>query len=210
MSLPKNKDGINRREFISRTGMIAIASSMPGFVSCDAENPNKLQGKDCHTTADILGPFYKAGAPFRVDIIPSDDTNAPLIVRGKVFGDCDTELEDSVVEIWNANAVGEYDNATFGFRGRHKTGSDGVYVFKTIVPGRYLNGGEFRPSHIHFRITAPDYQELVSQIYFKDDPFIAGDPWAGDPRASERILATGKDENDTDTITFDIYLKRFV
>lgn len=206
----QNKDDIGRREFISKTAGFAIAISVPVLASCKDENSNSAPKKNCNTTADILGPFYKADAPFRMDIIPSGDATPSLIVRGKVFGDCDTELGDAVVEIWNANTAGEYDNATFGFRGRHKTASDGLYAFKTIVPGRYLNGGEFRPSHIHFRITAPDYQELVSQIYFKDDPFIAGDPWAGDPRASERILALGKDENDTDTITFDIYLKRLV
>jgi hypothetical protein len=46
----------------------------------------------------------------------------------------------------------------------------------------------------------------VSQIYFKDDPFIATDPWAGDPTAAERILIIAKDENGTDSITFDIHL----
>jgi catechol 1,2-dioxygenase len=210
MSLRK-KDRIDRREFISKTGMIAVAISVPGFVSCADDRPDNVLKKDCNTTADILGPFYKPDAPFREDIVPSGTAEAPLMIQGKVFGDCDTELKGAVVEIWNADAEGKYDDSNaFRFRGRHKTDEDGIYRFRTIIPGRYLNGGTYRPSHFHFRITAPGYGELVSQIYFKDDPFIAKDPWAGDPAAAERILALGKDENDTDTITFDVYIKRLV
>ena len=208
------KNDIDRREFVSKTARIAVAISMPVFVSCKDDNNNAPEPvtppkkEDCNTTVDILGPFYKPDAPFREDIIPPENTALPLIVQGKVFGDCETALKDAVAEIWNANAEGEYDNTTFKFRGRYKTGQDGSYRFKTIVPGRYLNGAEYRPSHIHFQITAPGYQVLVSQIYFKDDPFIASDPWASDPKASERILTIESDNSGIDMVTFDIYLIR--
>lgn len=202
-----NKDWIGRREFISKTGMFAVAISVPGFVSCTEDSPDNMLKKDCNTTVDILGPFYKADAPLREDIVPSGTAEAPLMIRGKVFGDCDTELKDAMVEIWNADAEGEYDDSNaFRFRGRYRTDEDGVYRFKTIIPGRYLNGATYRPSHIHFRITAPGYRELVSQVYFKDDPFIPDDPWASDSRASERILVIGRDANGFDTVIFDIYL----
>ena len=213
MNVP-HKNDISRRQFVSTTARIAVAISVPVFVSCKDRNNNPPEPvvppeeEDCKTTADILGPFYKEGAPFREDIIPPENTASPLIVRGKVFGDCETVLKDAVVEIWNANGEGEYDNGTFEFRGRYKTEQDGGYSFRTIVPGRYLNGAEYRPSHIHFRITAPGYQELVSQIYFKDDPFIDSDPWAGDPKASERILTLESDNSGIDMVAFDIYLIR--
>jgi catechol 1,2-dioxygenase len=203
----KNKRG-NRRDFIKDTVLVAVSISLPGFISCKNEQHAPVPVKEkCITTDDILGPFYQAGAPFREEIIPSGNTGAPLLVRGKVFSYCDAAVKDAIVEIWNADDNGEYDTSTeFRFRGRYQTLTDGVYSFRTIIPGRYLNGGEFRPSHIHFRITAPGHQELVSQIYFKDDPFIDDDPWAGSEKASERILTLGKDENGTDTVTFDIHL----
>ena len=202
-----NEKLLGRRQFIRNSTLVAVSISLPGFVSCKEKTEILPDEEDCVTTDDILGPFYKAGAPFREDIIPLGNTGVPLFVEGKVFTGCDTVLNDAVVEIWNADDDGAYDTSDeFRFRGRYKTEADGIYRFKTIIPGRYLNGATFRPSHIHFRITAPVHQELISQIYFKDDPFIAGDPWAGSSKATERILTIGQDVYGTDTVNFNIYL----
>lgn len=204
------QSNINRRNFIKSSALFAVAVSMPSFSGCrenvDTTLPPPIPN-DCQTTADILGPYYKAGAPLGENIIPVGDQTAPLIIEGKVFSHCEDVLTDAVVEIWNADAEGVYDiSDQFLFRGKYTTLSDGVYRFKTIIPGRYLNGSTYRPSHIHFRITAPGQRELVSQIYFKEDPFIDADPWASKANAKERILTIGKDANDVDTITFDIHL----
>jgi protocatechuate 3,4-dioxygenase beta subunit len=208
MNQEKNK--IGRREFLAKSTLVAVAISMPVTISCKESNAADPVSNECsETTKDILGPYYKAGSPIRENIIPSENTAPPLLIKGIIFSDCDTEVKDALVEIWNANEDGEYDTSpNFKFRGSYKTSSDGHYRFETIYPGRYLNGSDYRPSHIHFRITAPNHQELVSQIYFKNDPYIPKDPWASDPNALERILVINKDTNDTDTVTFDIYLNR--
>lgn len=202
------KDTLERRDFIRITALFAVAVSVPVVLSCKDDGstlPSAEAG--CKTTDDILGPFYKAGAPFREDIVPEGSAGTPLVIAGRVFSGCDQPLQEATVEIWNANAEGAYDTTSqYLFRGQFSTGAGGDYRFRTIIPGRYLNGGTFRPSHLHFRITAPGHQELVSQIYFKDDPYIAGDPWAADPRAKERILPVQPDANGTDSVTFDIYL----
>jgi catechol 1,2-dioxygenase len=199
-------NNINRRDFIKTSSLFAVAVTLPVLHGCkDDDTDNETD--DCHTTADILGPYYKAGAPLGENIIPVGDETPPLLIEGKVFSHCENLLPDAVVEIWNADVGGTYDTSEqFLFRGKYQTDADGVYKFKTIIPGRYLNGGTYRPSHIHFRITAPDHRELVSQIYFKEDPFIEADPWASAAKAKERILTIEKDANNVDTITFDIHL----
>ena len=201
----------NRRYFLKTSALFAMAVSVPAFYSCkkaQSPNPKDKEGGDCPTTTeDILGPFYKAGAPIRENIVPPNSTGLPLFIAGKVFSDCDTVIPNALVEIWNANEEGAYDTSdAYHFRGAFKTAADGVYRFETIIPGRYLNGREYRPSHIHFRITAPGHRELVSQVYFQDDPFIASDPWASRENARERILAVEKDENGVDKVNFDIFL----
>ena len=197
----------NRREFLKKTTLFAFAVSTPVLNSCRGDNPAKTPEETCVTTPDILGPFYKAGAPFKEDISASSSAT-PLIMEGRVLKDCDTVLPGAIVEIWNADENGSYDISTeFKFRGQCQTQQNGMYRFKTIIPGRYLNGNTYRPSHIHFRITAPGYGELVSQVYFKDDPFINGDPWASTAKASERILIVKRNIDGMDTVNFDIYLK---
>lgn len=163
---------------------------------------------DCKTTSDILGPFYRANAPFRSDLTFPNQKGTKLVIKGRVYSqDCETLLKDAIVDIWQASDDGDYDNTTDDFlhRGRYTVDEDGEYQFKTIIPGKYLNGDTFRPSHVHFRVTAAQHKELVSQIYFKDDPYIESDPWASDPEAKMRILPL-EDLDGVKTVTFDIYL----
>ena len=122
---------------------------------------------------------------------------------------CDS-LRNALVEIWHCNVDGEYDNDSedFKLRACWRTNEKGEYYFKTILPGKYLNGELYRPAHIHFRVTEKDSKELVSQIYFRGDPNITKDPWASQNKAKLRILQiTPEDINGNLTIRFDIYLK---
>ena len=64
-------------------------------------------------------------------------------------------------EFWPANPEGEYDDA---HRATVPAGGGGKYRFESNVPVSY--GG--RPPHIHIRVTAPGYRELVTQHYPED------------------------------------------
>jgi catechol 1,2-dioxygenase len=156
--------------------------------------------KTCRSTAqDIIGPFYRFGAPFQTKLLGPDESGQRLIVAGTVYSsDCRTRLPNTLIEVWQANDVGLYDtdkpgNFTernaFRLRGMMLTDQQGNYEFETIVPGRYpippnLPGlekyaGLTRPAHIHFRVSESLHVPLTTQLYFRDDPFIAKDPWAG-------------------------------
>jgi catechol 1,2-dioxygenase len=205
-SLTLNKS-MDRRNFLKASSLTAIALSTFGSV-VNAGN-GTFEG-DCETTDDILGPFYRPNAPERENMTSKTLEGSRIRVKGKVFGDdCKTVLKDAVVEIWHCNTLGEYDNKSpeFNQRAKWTTRADGAYSFLTIVPGKYLNGELYRPSHIHFRVSAKGYKELVSQIYFKGDPEITADPWASQQKAKSRILdifpATVESELG---VLFDIYL----
>ena len=53
------------------------------------------------------------------------------------------------------------------------------YTLPTDGPvGRYLEAiGQhpWRPAHIHFKVTAPGHQTLVTQVLFPDDPYLEND-----------------------------------
>ena len=139
----------------------------------------------------------------------AEDGGAPLVVAGTIYANnCVTPLPGASIDVWQADGDGNYDNDSeaYRFRSRLIAGEDGGYTFNTNLPGKYLNGGQLRPSHIHFRVTAESYRELISQIYFKDDPAIAADPWASSPGAELRILTVGELETGEKSVRFDIYL----
>ncbi|MEN8928356.1 MAG: hypothetical protein ABF242_04090 [Flavobacteriales bacterium] len=204
---------MNRKEFIINSSLAAFAVAVS---SCKKdEEPNTGGGikpvEACLTTSDILGPFYRAGAPDRYDLTFAGLTGNVIELKGKVFKeDCSTALENALVEVWHCDTDGDYDNTSSAFlhRGVRNTNSAGEYGFKTILPGKYKNGALYRPSHIHFKITHPDSEDLVSQIYFQNDPHIEEDPWASSENAERRILPiTLEDINGNLAIEFDISLK---
>lgn len=200
---------LQRRAFLKQATLYAFSVSALGCVTPAKPGTPDPQPSGCGTTADILGPFYRPGAPFRTALAVPGHTAPALLVKGTVFGaDCTTPLADALVEYWQSDSAGKYDNDSpdFRFRGQFRTGADGQYAFSTIVPGRYLNGNAYRPSHIHFRITAPGHRELVSQVYFKDDPYVAADPWASRPAAKLRILTLEQGADGGQTVSFPIYL----
>jgi catechol 1,2-dioxygenase len=197
---------MNRREFILKSTMFAFAVTTWGIVS--ANRKTGLFAGDCDTTSDILGPFYRPKAPIRSDMMFRGIKGEPITIKGIAYGsDCITPLKNCMVEVWHASSEGEYDNNSkeYRHRARFVTGEDGKYEFRTIIPGKYLNGEVFRPKHYHFRITAEGYKELVSQIYFQGDPYIDTDPWASAPKAKLRILDT-IEENKERAVVFNIYM----
>src|SRR5215471_18534418 len=63
------------------------------------------------TETNILGPFYRQGAPYRAKITPPLEAWTVLLIRGRVWGhDTKKPLALATLDIWQANAKGRYDN----------------------------------------------------------------------------------------------------
>ena len=172
----------DRRDFLKKGVIATLASFIP--FKLKAQNTS-----DCEpTTSDILGPFFSEGAPETSSIIPEDYDGARLFLSGKLSStDCEA-ISNAVIDFWQADENGDYDNVGFNFRGKIITDENGNYNLETIIPGKYLNGSQYRPSHIHLKVLAEGYDELVTQIYFQGDESISADPWAGAPSATNRII----------------------
>lgn len=182
---------MDRKDFLLKTGAAMLAFTLPirDNYAFGGGDP-KITGACVPTTTDILGPYYRDGAPFRSDLTIPGDPGTILNYKGKVTDEDCNPLANAIVDVWQANSDAEYDgtSANFNYRGRFETGADGAYTFRSVKPGWYLNGAQYRPAHIHFRVTKPGYTELITQLYFVGDPYIAADPWASDPDAEMRIV----------------------
>ena len=199
---------MDRKKFIISSSLTAFALTAFGSVVKGANGEFK---GDCDTTNDILGPFYRPNAPIRSDLTYEGLKGNRIILKGKVFkSDCITEIKDALVEIWHCNTEGEYDNDTKEYRQRAGlyTNENGEYSFTTILPGKYLNGELYRPSHIHYRVTGESSKELVSQIYFKGDKYNDTDTSASSPQAVNRILNIVKNSSGENAVTFDVVMSK--
>lgn len=142
------------------------------------------------TATNIEGPYYRAAAPFRTDLRAGVDGGVPLLLRGRVFGvGCAAPLLDALVDVWQADGAGHYDNdgtlsvppEAYRLRGRQRVSSSGLYEVRTIIPGHYLNGSQYRPAHVHVKVSAAGHRELTTQLYFDGDPYNAIDPFIKKP-----------------------------
>ncbi|MEP6607258.1 MAG: twin-arginine translocation pathway signal protein [Burkholderiaceae bacterium] len=179
-----------RRMFLQGSAALLGGAFLPDAVAA---------AKGCRPTEqDIIGPFYRFGAPFETKLAGPDEAGDRVIVAGTVYSsDCRSRVPNALIEVWQSNKAGLYDtdkpgNFTernaFRLRGMMLTDQQGHYEFETIMPGRYaippgLPGlekfaGMTRPAHIHFRVSESLHIPLTTQLYFKGDPFIAKDPFA--------------------------------
>lgn len=138
------------------------------------------------TDANIEGPYYRAGAPLRSNLLDADVSGVALLLTGRVLSlDCRSPLSNAELDIWHADDLGHYDNDgslhlpadRFRLRGRIKTDKNGAFSLSSIVPGRYLNGKVYRPAHVHVKVVAAGHQGLTTQLYFPGDPFNDVDPF---------------------------------
>lgn len=123
------------------------------------------------TESDMLGPFYKEDAPFKQRLGEGIEGER-LIITGKVMDMRCQPLKGAILDIWQANSTGEYDNKGFTLRGKVKTNNDGVYLIDTIIPKEYGQGDITRPGHIHLKVGVPNQPTLTTQLYFEGDPYL--------------------------------------
>jgi protocatechuate 3,4-dioxygenase beta subunit len=206
----------SRRIFLRNTTLVALSTSLiPLKGAANVIGQNKSSDVCNETTLDLYGqgPFYTANAP-EIPINQLADQNEEgtrLIISGVVKTlDCTEVIPNTLIDIWHANDAGAYDNVGYNLRGKTYSNAQGYYIFETIVPGKYLNGATYRPSHIHFKITPPGFPTLITQLYFEGDTDIPGDAAAsitsGNFDATSRIIPITMNSDGKYEGTWDIVL----
>ena len=192
------KENNSRRQFLRNTALAGLSLGLINTGSkANSRQPLTVLGACNPTTLDYYGqgPFYTADAPDIIDNLLAGlaEPGTRLVISGRVQTlDCTATIANTIIDIWHANAAGAYDNTGFNLRGKTLSNAEGFYIFETVLPGKYLNGASYRPSHIHFKITPPGFATLTTQLYFEGDTAIPGDAAAsittGTFDATNRII----------------------
>ena len=181
-----------RRELLTKTLLSTLSLALFTKVFGKTALARSSACQPGATPEQTSGPFYP------VDHLPHDiiDTDADLITReghtknavgeivlviGSVKTQNCTPVAGALVEIWQACATGKYNHADdpnpapldphFQYWGKAVTDANGFYRFRTIIPGAYPATDDWdRPPHIHFKVSCGGYAELITQMYFKNNP----------------------------------------
>lgn len=161
-------DGRDHKHQASRRFVLKAAAA--GFVTL---RPHELFAQQldptpaCHageapTIRQTEGPFFKPRSPERIELIESGMAGQPIEITGSVLTRSCKPIALALIDVWQANATGDYDNAGFRLRGHQFTDADGRFKLRTIVPGAY----EGRTRHIHVKVQAVGGRTLTTQLYF--------------------------------------------
>jgi len=138
------------------------------------------------TTWQTVGPFFRIG----LERLYFNDLTAPgtagerIEVRGRVLDGDGQAVPDAVIEIWQADARGNYfseaesgakdqtGGSVFRGFGRVATADDGRFYFKTIKPGQVgAPDGTLQAPHIAVSIFMRGLlRRLTTRMYFPDEP----------------------------------------
>jgi catechol 1,2-dioxygenase len=215
------KTGPERNEFLLLADVIGVSQLVE---EVNHDYPGQPVG------FALVGPFLRADAPFRqlgaADM--SDDTpGARARISGTVVDfETKTPIEDAILDTWQAATDGLYENQEeaqpdYNLRGRYRTDKNGSFELVGLMPTAYpvpTDGpvGELlraakrpanRPAHIHFIVSAPGYETLVTQVFVKGDPEIKQDVvFTG----SDKMVGDFKKEGDHFRLVYDFPLRRGV
>ncbi|WP_428929056.1 dioxygenase [Marinibacterium sp. SX1] len=177
-----------------RQEWVLLADALGLSARIEALNHPRPAGATPNTGA---GPFYRPDAPDLDNgaTISRDGKGQPLAVTGRLRGLDGRPVADALVEVWQANACGAYENQEpdhqpeHNLRGRFRSDGRGRFAFRSVMPGGYALPSDGpvgrlmgdlglcleRPAHIHLRVTAPGYERLTTHVFDRDDPAIGRD-----------------------------------
>lgn len=203
-----------RNEFVLFSDVLGL-SSLVDMVNSSKEG----------TPSSVLGPFHVQGAP---DLavggdLKRDNDGVATVVGGRVLAADGTPIEGAVLEIWQTAGNGLYSGQDdqqpeYNFYACMTTGADGRYLFSTVRPAPYTvpdDGpvGEllratgrhpWRPSHLHFIVTAGGYRSLVTEVFPSDDPYLDEDAVFG---VREKLIMEYQERHDASELPDDLAIK---
>jgi hydroxyquinol 1,2-dioxygenase len=187
----------------SHNEVVLIAGSL-GISSLVCLLNNGDHGRT-ETTANLLGPFWRAGSPRTANgesIVRSPTRGDPIFVTAWIKDREGRPVADAEVDVWHTSGAGIYENqdstqADMNLRGKFTTDTEGRISFRSVKPAGYpipVNGPvgdllraqgrhNMRPAHIHFLIYKPGFKTQFSQVYSSDDPNLETDVQFGVTRA---------------------------
>jgi protocatechuate 3,4-dioxygenase beta subunit len=190
-------------DFLTRTGQICSGERQEFILLSDTLGVSMLVDAINHrrpvgaTENTVFGPFHVAGAPEREmgAHISFDGKGESCLFEGRVIDLHGNPVVGARLDVWSDNAEGYYDVQQPGIqpkwnnRGIFTTGEDGRYRFVGIRPVSYpipddgpvggmlsaLGRHPYRPAHMHFMVTAPGFEKVVTHTFVGDDAYITSD-----------------------------------
>lgn len=161
-----------RRAFLRTLALTPFVLAPPALIgltrkSTGTAGPPRLaptpacDDDDEPTIAQTEGPFFKPRSPERRTLLEPGLAGTTLVVSGVVLTRSCKPVANALLDFWQADDGGVYDNEGFRLRGHQFADAKGAFQLESIVPGLYQG----RTRHVHVKVQAPDRRPLTTQLY---------------------------------------------
>jgi protocatechuate 3,4-dioxygenase beta subunit len=165
-----------RRQLLHGLTQAAVVSQLPHAFAVAAQTPSLLTTPACGapakaTSEQTEGPYFKRSSPLRQSLLDDGGPGERLRLTGRVLDTRCQPVANALLDFWQADAAGAYDNRGFRMRGHQFSDAAGTFRLDTVLPGLYPG----RTRHIHVKVQAPGGRVLTTQLYFPDEAANRGD-----------------------------------
>ena len=185
-----------RRRFLYRCAALPMLAGVPALAEEMAPTP--VCRADGLTPPQTEGPFFTPASPPRTSLLEPGLAGRRIVVEGFVLSTRCRPLAGVLLDFWQADDRGAYDNAGFRLRGHQFSDAAGRYRLETVLPGLYPG----RTRHIHVKLGIPGRPLLTTQLYF---PGEAANP--RDALFDRRLLLSAAGEAPGAPARFDFVLE---
>ncbi|WP_321829051.1 dioxygenase [Thalassovita sp.] len=174
-----------RHEFVLLSDVLGLSSLV-----------DMLHSREDATSSSVLGPFHVSNPP-PLEIggdMKRDFEGEVLLVEGTVRDTEGNPIPGAEIDIWQTAPNGLYssqdpDQDIHSFHGLMKADENGRYAFTTVRPVSYTVPDDgpvgdilraagrhpWRPSHLHYIVSAKGFRNLVTEVFPDDDPYLDED-----------------------------------
>ncbi len=142
-------------------GSTVAAETIPGRL-----DPTPSCGDGGATPAQTEGPFFRPDSPQRTSLLEPGIAGTALLLTGRVLDTDCRPIPGALLDFWQADGEGVYDNSGYRLRGHQFADERGAYRLRTVGPGAYPG----RTRHIHVKAQPRDGRVLTTQLYFPGEP----------------------------------------
>ncbi len=173
--------GTNRRRWLQISGGLFLQAGLvaPIIFTTQKSSAQQTATPSCgrSTPPQMAGPFFTPQSPERSSLIEPNMKAKRMRLMGRVVDTRCQPVPGALLDFWQCDEKGEYDNQGFRLRGHQFADRKGQFVLDTVVPGAYPG----RTPHLHVKVQRKGGQILTTQLYLPGHPGNAGD-FLFDPR----------------------------
>jgi protocatechuate 3,4-dioxygenase beta subunit len=148
------------------------------------------------TSSSVLGPFHVSNPPPLAvgGDMKRDYEGETVLAEGTVRDSEGNAIPGAQIDIWQTAPNGMYSSQDpeqdiHSFHGLMTADENGRYAFTTVRPVEYTVPSDgpvgdilnatgrhpWRPSHLHYIVTAEGFRSLVTEVFPDDDPYLDQD-----------------------------------